>query len=105
MCRHAGASPATENRAMNLTQYALMTFRTTGFGADAAEYFERAARTGDDRPKSRHEASRVLQFCRRVLAATPVALPGETGEGNDLWCEAEEVAHAMGQHIRAFDAA
>lgn len=86
---------------MNLTQFALMTHRTTGLGSAAAEYLRRVAETGDDRPASPHEARRVLAFCARVQKATPEVLPGEQGEGNDLWCEADEVAAAMRRHIDA----
>jgi hypothetical protein len=89
---------------MNLTQFALMTYRTTGVGQTPAAYFSRAALTGDDRPASRREADRVIEFCQRVQKATPEVLPGETGEGNDLWCEANEVAIAMRGHIERMDA-
>lgn len=89
---------------MNLTQFALMTFRTTGLGTTAADFFRRWAETGDDRPASRREAERVLEFCARVQKATPEVLPGEDGEGNDLWCEANELAIAMREHIEALDA-
>src|SRR5438132_4684677 len=90
---------------MNLTQFALMTARTTGMGTTAAEYLHRCATTGDDRPASRHEAQRVIEFCARVQKATPEVLPGEEGEGNDLWCEANEVAIAVRRHTEAMDAA
>lgn len=89
---------------MNLTQFALMTYRATGLGVTAADFFRRWAKTGDDRPASRREAERVLKFCARVQKATPEVLPGEEGEGNDLWCEANELAIAMRQHIEALDA-
>lgn len=88
---------------MNLTQFALMTHRTTGLASVAAGYLRRAAETGDDRPASRREAERVLEFCARVQKATPEVLPGEEGEGNDLWCEANELAIAMRDHIEALD--
>ena len=90
---------------MNLTQYALMVHRTTGLCQTAAEFFQRAALSGDDRPTGKHEAQRVIEFCGRVQRATPEVLPGEAGEGNDLWCEANELAIAMQQHLAAFDAA
>lgn len=89
---------------MNLTQFALMSYRTTGLGTTAAEFFRRWAKTGDDRPASRREAERVLEFCARVQKATTEILPGEEGEGNDLWCEANELAIAMRQHLEALDA-
>lgn len=90
---------------MNLTQFALMTYRTTGVGQAAADYFSRAARTGDESPASLREAERVVEFCGRVQRATPRVLPGgEDGrpghEGNDLWCEANEVAVRMRDFIR-----
>ena len=89
---------------MNLTQFALMTHRATGLNTAAADYFRRWAKTGDDRPAGRREAQRVLEFCARVQRATPEVLPGEEGEGNDLWCEANALAHAMRTHIEAMDA-
>ena len=84
---------------MNLCQYALMTHRTTGTGLAVNDYFERRARTGDDRPATPREAERVREFCKRVIAATPEILPGEAGEGNDLWCEADQLAADMRGHI------
>lgn len=89
---------------MNLTQFALMTYRTTGLGSTAADFFKRYAATGDDRPAGRHEAQRVLEFCQRVQKATPEVLPGDEGEGNDLWCEANELAIAMREHLDALAA-
>ena len=88
---------------MNLTQFALMSFRTTGLGLAPAEYFRRRATTGDDRPVNRREAKRVLEFCARLQKATPEVLPGEEGEGNDLWCEANEVAISMRTHLEEMD--
>ncbi len=87
---------------MNLAQYALMTYRTTGTGLAVNDYFERRARTGDDAPATPREAQRVRDFCMRVIAATPQVLPGEAGEGNDLWCEADELAAAMCGHLHVF---
>ena len=84
---------------MNLTQFALMTYLTTGLGITATEFFRRRALTGDDRPANKREAERVLEFCARVQKATPEVLPGEDGEGNDLWCEADELAMAMRRHL------
>ena len=89
---------------MNLTQFALMTHRITGIGIAAAEYFKRRALTGDDRPAGKHEAQRVIEFCARVQKATPEVLPGEEGEGNDLWCEADEVIARMRARPAALDA-
>lgn len=89
---------------MNLAQFALMSHLTTGVGTTTTEFFRRWATTGDDRPASRREAERVLEFCDRVQKATPEVLPGEDGEGNDLWYEANELAMTMRQHIEAFDA-
>lgn len=89
---------------MNLTQYALMTHRTTGMYSAAAGYFQRRATTGEDAPETLREAQRVLDFCARVQKATPEVMPGEAGEGNDLWCEANEVAIAMRGYIEALDA-
>lgn len=86
---------------MNLTQYAIMTYRTTGVGSTVAEYFDRWAKTGEERPLTIREAERVLEFCGRVQKATPEILPGEEGEGNDLWCEANELAIEMGRFINA----
>ena len=90
---------------MNLTQFALLTHRTTSIGVAAADYFKRWATTGDEQPASRREAERVIDFCARVQKATPEVLPGEAGEGNDLWCEANEVAINMRRYIDALDAA
>lgn len=89
---------------MNLTQFVMLSYRTTGLGVAVADYFRRWAMTGDDQPTSRREAERVLDFCARVQKATPEVLPGDEGEGNDLWCEANELAIAMREHIVALDA-
>ena len=89
---------------MNLTQFALMTHRTTGIGIAAAGYFKRWAESGDEQPAGRREAQRVINFCTPVQHATPEALSGEEGEGNDLWCEVNEVAINMRRCIDALDA-
>lgn len=86
---------------MNLVQYAILTFRTTGVGSTAAEYFARVARDGNHTPASRAEAARVLQFVARFQVELPGVMSCDRGEGAKLFAEAGQVAAAMRSYLEA----
>lgn len=83
---------------MNLAQYALMTYRTTGTGLAVHDFYQRAIATGEYRPATPREATRVLEFAKRVAKAA--AASGLV----DLMAEAETLAEEMERRLAAFTA-